>query len=213
MSSTWSYSYFMYLLRQPFETELNNWYSLIKLSENEVNTLLKRILLHCNKLEEQMKLTNVKLRPNRMFIHCVDINYEYPNDYNFIDECRKFIMSAGIIVFDHLNNFEVIKHFLIMFRQTLSKAQHPLTGDTLWHLNPFTIDMLQAEIFNIYNFRGETPNERRLLAELLNFPPSRRFPLDHENTWDMTTMVYMDPDCDNDREPLALCKYIKKNKP
>lgn len=201
----------MYQLRRPFESELDNLVYLLSLSAAQVDTLLQRILRHCDQLEEQMKHSNIVLRANRMFIHCVDVDYIFPDNYRFVEECRKFVASSGFIVFDHLYHFELVQKFLEMFKQALAKAQHPLTGDTLWHLNPFTIDMMQAEIFNIYNFRGETPNERRLLAELLNFPPVAQFPLDCHNTWDMESLVFVDSECDSAREPLALCRFIRKN--
>lgn len=210
-SSSWSYSHFMYKLVTPFEDELVSVERLLLLTDKEIENLLQRILNHCNRLRNEMINGNIVLRPNKIYVHCVDVDYSFPCKYNFIEACRNFIRSAGIIVFNHLDNFEIIVKFLSHFRQILSRSQHPMTGDSLWHLNPFIMDMIQTELVHMYNFRGETPNERRMLAELLKFPQVTKFPMDITNTWDMSSMVFVDKKCTTERDPLGLCKFIKKN--
>lgn len=210
-SSSWSYSYFMYKLVTPFEDELVSVERLLLLTDKEIENLLQRILNHCNKLRNEMINENIVLRPNKIYVHCVDVDYSFPYKYNFIEACRNFIRSAGIIVFNHLDNFEIIVKFLSHFRQILSRSQHPMTGDSLWHLNPFIMDMIQTELVHMYNFRGETPNERRMLAELLKFPQVTKFPMDIMNNWDMSSVVFVDKKCTTERDPLGLCKFIKKN--
>lgn len=209
---SWSYSHFMYLLCEPFQSELENVSTLLSKNLNEIEKLVKKIYERCVQLENEMQTNRITFRQNKIFIHYFDVDYVYPEDYNFIRVCKEFIKSRGILVFDHLDNFQIIKKYLELENQTLSKVQHPMTADTIWHLNPFIIDMSQAEIRFIYNFRGETPNERRNLAELMDFPSISKFPVDVTNEWDEKTMTYVDKKCDKIiREPQALCKFIKKN--
>lgn len=212
-STSWSYGHFLYKLYEPYETVIQDADLLLSFTQEQANDLLVKFLQRYNELEMEMNRSNIKLRPNKMYIHCVDIDYDFPDNYDFLGECRKFIKSSGVIVFQHLNNFNIIKKYLEMFKRELPTAQHPLTADTLWHLNPFNIDMLHVYVLNLYNFRGETPNERRLLAELLNFPIIGKFIFDTDNKWDMDTRIYIDQDCKDEdaREPAALCKYIRKN--
>lgn len=201
----------MYLIYEPFKDQLNA-KNIISFDGTHIESLTRQLLTRCEELQQQMLSSSISLRANKLYIQCYDINYIYPPNYNFIEKCKDFIRSTGFIVFNHLDNFEIIRNFLSHNPTQLSRTQHPLTGDTLWHLNPFTIDMLQAEILNVYNFRGETPNERRMMAELLNLPSVTKFPQDTTNSWNNESIIFVNENCDMPREPLALCKYIRKNK-
>lgn len=189
----------------PFLDQINDVDFVLNMDKATVNNMLIHMRNCCNQV-------TTPLRPNKIYIHNVDIDYTFPEEFSFIDMCKRYVDSSGIIVFQHLNNFEVVKKFLKWYPQDLGHAQHPITGDSIWHLNPFLIDMMQAEIHSLYNFRGETPNERRLLAELLNFPVVEKIPLDVENAWTENTMVYVDRRTTHG-EPLSLCKFIRRNGP
>lgn len=209
---TWSYSHFLYKLYEPFNITLQNVTKILQMKREQTDELLHDILKHFRALQTEMIEANIKLRQNKIYIHCVDIDYKYPDNYNFFAECEKFIKSCGIIVFEHLQNFEVVKKFIEMYKHTLTTVRHPLSGDTLWHLSPFIIDLMHIYVINIYNFRGETPNERRMLAELLGFPQIEKFPHDADNNWHEDTIVFVDNECTKKvREPVALCKFLKKN--
>lgn len=220
-TSSWSYSHFLYKLYQPFRSIIDNADTVMQMTRPQVEELLQKMIVRLNELHGEMQKSRLSLRPNRMYIHCVDIDYDYPQNYNFLVACEKFIESSGIIVFQHLQNFEIVKKYIEMYKG-VTTAQHPLTADTLWHLSPFNIDMMHVYVVNIYNFRGETPNERRMLAELLNFPQVHRMPFDVKNVWDEDSHIFVD--CSNGgggdggdettidlREPVALCKSIRKN--
>lgn len=200
----------MYQLRLPFDQVLNDVSAILALSDEQLDNLIEDMTTHCEMLKGRLRDNRIELRPNKLHIHCIDVDYIFPPNYRFVDECCNFVRCGGMIVFDHLENFEIIRRLLERPKQNLSMCSHPITGDTLWHLNPFVIDLMQAEISNVYNFRGETPNERRLLADLLRLPQVGRFPVDITNIWDMTTLVYVDSGCDMSRDPLALCRYIKR---
>lgn len=201
----------MYRLYEPFSTFVNDDDTILNLTQQQVHESINAIMKHCSELERIMHTKNIKLRPNKIFVHSIDIDYDYPENYNFIKECKNFIMSSGFIVFQHLHNFEIVKKYLEIYKLNLPLARHPLTGDTLWHLSPFLIDMLHVNVINVYNFRGETPNERRLLAELLHFPQIGKFPLDIDNSWDMKSQLFVDKQEERQREPVALCNNIRKN--
>lgn len=209
--NSWSYSHFLYRLRQPFVDELT-YDKLMALTVDQSNQLISRILNECNNLQRNMRNQSITLRPNKLYIQCFDVDYLFPPDYKFINKCQEFVKSSGFIVFDHLNRFDVIRKYLTYYAGPLSRAQHPVTGDTLWHMNPFMMDMMHAEIQNLYNFRMETPNERRILAELLDFPLVQKFPEDVENLWTDISQIYVVGNCIVEREPLTLCKFIKKSK-
>lgn len=211
-NKTWSYSHFMYRLINPFKDELENVEGLLAKTYEEAEILIKNILDNLSALEESMTTNKIKLRPSKIFVHCIDIEYTFPEKYNFIEACRNFVQSSGIIVFDHLDKFEVIKKYLNFYKTALSQTQHPITGDTMWHLNPYTIDIFEPRIWDAYNFRDETPSERRLLAEFLDLPLIRKFPLDENNIWTQETEIYVDVKCreESTRAPLNICKYLHK---
>lgn len=209
---SWSYSYFLYLLQRPFEHELNDINFILSSCYDVISKLLKQLNKQCDLLEKEMYEKQIVFRPNKIYIHCLDIDYDFPDDYNFIDTVRNFINTSGIICFNYLDNFKIVKQFLEWFQQPLCKVYHPLTGDTIWHLNPFLIDLMRVEIANIYNFRGESPNERRQMAEIFNFPAITKFQLDITNNWTMETEIYVDGKCFeyNDKDSKTLSKYITK---
>lgn len=200
----------MYMLYQPFEIQLavENVKTMTEL--HHIDSLTQQIRENFDQLYQQMMNRNINLRPNKIYVQCFDIDYTFPVNYDFIKQCMKFIDSTGFIVFNHLNNFTIVEKFIGHKWQELSKVQHPLTGDTLWHLNPFFIDMFQGKITDIYNLRGESPNERRLLAELMNYPNVGKFPLDVTNSWNNQSRIFVNNDCTiTSHEPLGLCKHIK----
>lgn len=297
---SWSYSHFMYRLRLPFENELSDLMRLKEMDRAATDVLLARIHKHCDELEQEMRTNEIHFRPDKIFVHSTDVDYEYPvksysksknlipmmlslktlaapspgNDddgddvttttttsaigsavldlpiapstylppsacgleatfpkfkfkfepqkriqttvmatYDFIGACRKYIMSSGIIAFDYLYDYEVINKYLTLYNTSLPTVQHPITGDTVWHLQPFLIDLMSAKIHNLYNFRDESPKQRRRMATQLDFPPPRKFPVDQHNVWTEWSMNFVDRRSDRVREPLALCRYIKKRMP
>ena len=209
--TTWSYSHFMYLLRKPFEHELKNCEKLLNLNEDEIREFINQIMSKCNELEYQMLEQNLSLRQNKIYIRSTDVDYSYPENYNFIEACKQFIQNFGIIVFDHLDNFDIINKFLSLNDGVLAKCVNPFTGDTIWHTNPFIIEMTGAELFNMFNFRGETPNDRHFMSMLFNFPQVGTCLLDIHNLWDENTYIYAEKSCDiPPRDPLSLSKIIRK---
>lgn len=212
-SSSWSYSHFMYLLHRPFYDDLNDFEKLLITSNEDIELLLKDIRNECIRLAKEMHIKKIKFRQNKMFVHCIDVDYIYPDNYNFIENCLHFIDSAGIIAFHHLNKYDLIKKLRGHFQNKLSMCKHPLTADTIWHLNPFLMDFMRVNIINVYNFRGETPTDRRSLAELMNFPTITKFPVDEHNVWDIDMPTFVDISCEKTiRDPLSLCNFIRKYK-
>lgn len=211
--TTWSYSHFMYLLRKPFECELSNCEKILNLTDAEIEKFINQMLTKCIELEYEMFEKKLSLRQNKIYIRSTDVDYSYPENYDFIKACKQFIKTYGIIVFDHLENFDIIKKFLSLKGGCLSNSRNPFTGDTIWHTNPFIIEMTGAELTDIYNFRGETPNDRHFMSLLFNLPQVGTCPLDVHNLWDENTYIYVEKSCDiPSRDPLSLSKFIKKQK-
>lgn len=212
-AETWSYSHFMFLLYEPFNAELENVDLLISFTDEEVTKLIARIYNHLEFLVKKMNNESIAFRENKIYIYCFDIEYDYPDDYKFVDACRNFVRSCGIIIFNHLDNYEVIKKYLYQYKRQICNARHPLTGDTIWHLSPFIIDILEASLDYLFNFRKETPYDRRYQVEIFNFPILKRFPLDKLNEWNLDTKIFVEK-CEQKeiRDPLSMCRIIKKLK-
>lgn len=307
---SWSYSHFMYLLRLPFEDELCDLPSLRLMDRTETDRLLAKILVRCNELEKEMREKEIYFRPDKIFVHKTDVDYEYPSKtyskgeliplfiavdsinvappppqpsssstssensldtstvlddametmtiaadddddddieipvsdcdlravfpefkftpeipfkamrkmtikstYDYIGACRNYITGGGMIAFDYLYDYGVITRYLDMYSEELPTLQHPITGDTVWHVQPFLVKLLGAEIHNLYNFRAETPKTCMLRAYKINYPPPRKFPTDKYNVWHNKSMNFVDRPCDLIRDPLALCTRIEKYMP
>lgn len=211
--TSWSYSHFMYLLRQPFEGEWSDCTKLVDMPEPDLEQLIVRLLARCDELENKMLSENLSLRQNKIYTRSTDVSYSYPENYDFIGACRQFIKTYGIIVFDHLDKFEVIRSFLLRGSQVLAKSFDPFTRDTIWHLNPFITEFAEADVRNMYNFRGESPDDRHAMSLLFNLPQIGSCPLDVHNLWDESSFIYADKSCDiPPRDPLSLSKFIKKSK-
>lgn len=207
--TTWSYSYFMYRLYEPFVEVVTN--NIEELEERDIEKLLNEFLRMCKNLQNEMKEKKISFRQNMLAIQKTDTEYSYPDGYDFIRACNEFILAGGIIAFMHLDSLNVINKCLRIFGQKLAHAKHPLTGDSIWHLSPFLMDIIQVDVYNLYNYRGETARERRAIMELFNYNQVRRLPVDKENVWDEDTITYAEVvDLEEMRDPLTLCKQIKR---
>lgn len=198
-AQTWSYSHCLYQLRKPFEHKLADANYLLTLSPSQIEEFLSDMLATCNTIEQDLRDQSIGLRPNYVFVQRFDLPYEYPNvqresqcptgetagynEYPLFEKYRQYIRSSAVIVFEHLENFELIKRYLDLYKRPLSLVTHPLTGDTLWHLNPYMIEMMHARITNLLNYRGESPHDRLLQADIFDFPIVGTFPLDVDNSW------------------------------
>lgn len=213
-TKTWSYSHFLHRLYEPFDKELDNVDNLLENYDtaDKMNSLLDRIMEKCLQLEAQMSNEKITLRPNKMFIHSFDVVYEYPDDHNFMGMCHEYIKSSAVVVFQHLCNFKLIKLCLGIYDQKLSTAQHPLTGDTMWHLSPHIMDMVDASINNLYNFRDETPNQRHMMSTMFNLHPVVKFQHDIDNTWNIDTRIYVDKKLPPPpKDPMTMSRIIKRH--
>lgn len=219
VTNSWSYSHFMYLIYKDFQHIIDNINYVLEASPSEIENLLYKINAKLESLERQIQTENIILRPNKIYIHDVDVEYNFPDNYNFIEKCKTFISSSGIIVFNYLGNFPVISRYLEIYGNTLSYVKHPITADTIWHLNPFIMDMYCLKSFDkvIYNFRRETVEDRRFMAITFDFPPVYIFPLDEHNTWNMDSEIYLEDYATEEvkktfNSPLSRAKYITKYK-
>lgn len=188
-----SYGDFLRTISAPYTHLLDTADKVLQIDRATMDRLLDEMVERCESLRH-----GVNMMPEKVYFHRLDIDYSYPPQYDVVNECKQYIRSSGIVVFNYLDNFEIVKRYLGWYTRALSRAQYPLTGDTMWHLNPFLIDMMHAEILNVYNMRGETPSERRLMAELLHVPV-------------VGSVVVENSNGRRTGEPLALCKFIRRN--
>lgn len=216
-----SYSNFLFRVRQPFLDQFTkeNILKIVNYDENKLtqpvepitdalSQFLQKLIDRFMELKQEI---GVNLIPNKINVHCYDINYEWPDDYDFYKLTEKFIRNGGMLVFAHLDNYELIKIYLSIFQHNLSELQYPITGDTIWHLNPFLIDMLDARIYNLVNFRNESPNDLRTIYEIYNLPTIKQFPDDVNNQWiDGRDNIFANEELYCKSNPVTNCRYLKR---
>ena len=70
--------------------------------------------------------------------------YDFPKTLDFPKAMEEYGANGGFIAFNHYNHYEITKKLLRIFPK-LGEQQFPLTGDTIWHMNPLLISDFESK--------------------------------------------------------------------
>lgn len=90
---------------------------------------------------------------------------EFPIEYDPHFAIELFFNSKGIELWENAKNYTYIERWLKQCEYTL--LQHPVTGDTIFHINPNIIQIfnLNVALNNVQNFSG-VPVKYNALKEI-----------------------------------------------